>query len=409
MSREDFPTEDFINRRIDYRFAGCGIRLDLSLGLFSSAGVDTGSMLLLKTIAGALELDTIKTVLDIGCGAGTLGLALAARCSEADVTMVDRDALAVEFTRHNALLNKLANVNTFNRLMTEGPHQHSYDLVMSNFPAKAGDQVLKDYLRWSMALTGTEGRGALVIVHTLAELCRDLISDLGGILLLEESSKQHTVFHYRSEKSDASEFPASDEVADLTPYIRQHSEFKLKRTRYELDTVWNIGDFDTHSWRIKLMGELLDAEALRGDMAFWAPGQGHFPAMVCQRRGARPGKLILADRDRLALQISERNILSEERDLLVEAFSLGDPSLLDSVVEQESLDFLMTDLSPVPRSHWTDPLKNAAATVVKIGGLWAVLGRSNDIAALVKYSRGWTPVADRRNKGWRAMILRRNP
>ncbi len=268
--KKSFPTNDFVNRRTNFRFAGCSISLDLSLGLFSSAGVDTGSMLLLKSLAKELKLDDLKSILDVGCGTGTLGLAMATRCPDALVTMVDRDTLAVDFTRHNAKINNLDNIQAHTRLMTEGPHKGLYDLVMSNFPAKAGDGVLEDYLSRSMALVEPDGRAVMVIVQTLADRCRELIEELGGEISLEDASKQHTVLHYRQLKNKS-------EAKDLSldPYIRHRGEFKIKRTRYELDTVWNISDFDNVSWRIKLMGEMLDAEAIKGSMLFWSPGQGH--------------------------------------------------------------------------------------------------------------------------------------
>ncbi len=98
-------TIDLVNRQTSCRFSGVEIQFNLSLGLFSSAGIDAGSMLLLKTIGKKIDLDSLSTILDVGCGVGTLGLALAKRCPKAEIQMVDRDELAVSFSRQNAELN----------------------------------------------------------------------------------------------------------------------------------------------------------------------------------------------------------------------------------------------------------------------------------------------------------------
>ncbi len=418
-------TADFINRRTEYRFAGKNLKLDLSLGLFSSAGVDAGSLLLLKSLAKELELDGVaapRRILDVGCGTGTLGLALASRLPEARVLLTDRDELALTFSRHNASLNRLENVETSSRLMMENPHEFPYDLIVSNFPAKAGDPVLEDFLRRSLEALAPEGRTALVIVYTLAERCRELIGLIGGNIIHEDTSKMHTVFHFRSNtaKGNRPAVPNSPKIADseektdeyteklLTPYIRYSGEFKMKRTRYHAHTVWNIPDFDTLSWRLTLIGELLEREPRSGVLLCSNPGQGHLPLALAVRKGARPNRIILTGRDRLQLLISRSNLKNAVPGLPVETLPLADPSLLAGSIEDDTADFLLTDLNPVPRTDWTAPLREAAAKVVKKGGEWAILGRSADVTALLKYSKGWTPLDDRRSRGWRAVILRRN-
>ena len=90
------------------------------------------------------ERGRLRSILDLGCGTGVLGLALAKHYA-AELTARDRDALALAVTAHNAASNGLAcrtagGVDTANLDGTRegGPFQ----LVVSNLPAKAGEPVL---------------------------------------------------------------------------------------------------------------------------------------------------------------------------------------------------------------------------------------------------------------------------
>ncbi len=211
------------------------------------------------------------------------------------------------------------------------------------------------------------------------------------------------MFHYRAIAT-----PVCKESDLLTPYIRHHGVFTLKRTRYRLDTVWNISDFDSLSWRLQLLGDMLDREARSGRMLFWAPGQGHLPQAVCGRSGARPKSIILAGRDRLQLLISQANLETAGLKCPIRVVPLAAVELLGEAVEPKSVDVLVTDLDPVPRTDWAKPLRETAKAILAPGGCWAAVGRSSDMAMLSKSTSGFTPTNDRRNRGWRALVLQRN-
>lgn len=106
-------------------------------GVFSHRHVDPGARQLLAAAAVGPE----DRVLDIGCGAGTVAIALAARAPTAHVHAVDSDTRAVECTRRGAELNDLANLtvelNAFGGYEGAG----SYDLVVTNPPYYADFQI----------------------------------------------------------------------------------------------------------------------------------------------------------------------------------------------------------------------------------------------------------------------------
>lgn len=117
--------------------AGVTIHLRLAAGVFAAREIDPGSWLLLQ----AVEIPPGARILDMGCGAGTIGLALAASTPRAAVVLVDSSRPAVDLARENAARNNLANVDV---RLSDGyaavPGEH-FDAVMSNLPAHRGHQA----------------------------------------------------------------------------------------------------------------------------------------------------------------------------------------------------------------------------------------------------------------------------
>ena len=95
MTQSDF-WQNFINKRVDFRFMREELHFDLSQSLFSSADVDIGSRFLLRTIVQNVVITGISSVLDIGCGVGVLGLSLKKINPDIQLVAQDRDALAQE-------------------------------------------------------------------------------------------------------------------------------------------------------------------------------------------------------------------------------------------------------------------------------------------------------------------------
>ena len=60
-------------KKISYFYKGVEINFFADNGVFSKSGIDFGSNLLLKTV----DLRNTKTVLDVGCGYGTIGVTIA--------------------------------------------------------------------------------------------------------------------------------------------------------------------------------------------------------------------------------------------------------------------------------------------------------------------------------------------
>ena len=132
--------------KADIRFTDvlAGERLEFATtwGLFSPRRIDDGTRLLLAHA----EVRPTDHCLDLGCGYGPIGLTFARKAPEGRCTLVDKDFVAVEYSRRNAALNGLANVDC---LLSNGFAQiadRRFDVIASNLPAKVGRELLYTYL-----------------------------------------------------------------------------------------------------------------------------------------------------------------------------------------------------------------------------------------------------------------------
>ena len=131
-------------------------------GLFSARALDEGTALLLRELD---PLQAMERVLDLGCGYGAIGLALAARWPDSKIDMVDTDIRAVEAATDNAARNHLGNATaTLSDGIRDLPRQAigTYELVVSNLPAQAGNDALDQLLL--EAHDALSDGGSLVVV-----------------------------------------------------------------------------------------------------------------------------------------------------------------------------------------------------------------------------------------------------
>ena len=116
------------------------LRLHATWGLFSPRGIDAGTRLLLEH----LEVRDDDVALDLGCGYGPLGLAIARQAPHGRVHLVDRDFVAVDYARANAERNAVPNVEVY---LSNGfdavPRDLPLTLVVSNLPAKIGNEAYR--------------------------------------------------------------------------------------------------------------------------------------------------------------------------------------------------------------------------------------------------------------------------
>ena len=87
---------------VEVALLGRDLRFETGVGLFSKSRIDNGTRLLLKALP---REHGWRDVLDLGCGYGPIGIAVASRWPQVRVVMADIDPLAVTAARTNAQTN----------------------------------------------------------------------------------------------------------------------------------------------------------------------------------------------------------------------------------------------------------------------------------------------------------------
>lgn len=124
---------------LETELRGYKLKLTSDAGVFSKNGVDYGS----RVLIGAMDLQGAKSVLDVGCGYGPIGIVAAKLLPDAVVTMIDINERAIELARHNAIQNQVSGntvIKQSDRL--EAVRGDKFDVILTNPPIRAGKDVV---------------------------------------------------------------------------------------------------------------------------------------------------------------------------------------------------------------------------------------------------------------------------
>ncbi len=180
--REDIVFKTSINN-VDFEFRS-------TWGIFSPRAIDEGTRLLLDHV----QVERGDNCLDLGCGYGPLGLALATMAPDGRSCLIDKDYIAVEFARKNAEINDIHNVDIFlSNGFSNIPRSQRFDLIVSNLPAKAGKELF--YLYFYDALVRMEPGAKLyvVTVNGLRGFVKRVFSEIFGHYKKVKQGKNYTV------------------------------------------------------------------------------------------------------------------------------------------------------------------------------------------------------------------------
>jgi 16S rRNA (guanine1207-N2)-methyltransferase len=309
----DFPvvmmeTDNYFHKTVTFLFKQQNLVFRTSQQLFSSNDIDTGTRFLLRTITDS-GFHLPERILDLGCGYGPLGLTLKKLYSDSTVVMVDRDALALEYSRQNALINELEGVEIYGSLGYDDIQRDNFDIIVANVPGKVGKAVLANLLCEGKYYLESDGLMAIVVVNPLATTVDDVLKKNPGCeITLNTTQRGHTVFHYRF-NDKKSEKPVGTAL-ERGIYHRIDTQISLPVLEYSIQAAYGLPEFDSLSYAsqmlIKYMGSLKGPDVRKA--AVFNPGQGHIPIFIWKK--CQPQNIWLVDRDLLALRYSRLNLIN---------------------------------------------------------------------------------------------------
>lgn len=155
------PQGDFTPNQVIVELAGERVSVVTASGIFSPAGIDKGTAILLDDAPEPSG----STVLDIGTGWGPISLTLAKKLPQARVIGVEVNQRSAELTRMNAERLGLSNIEVF--APSDVPEDLQFDTIWSNPPIRVGKDVLHDILRTWLPRLAPQGRAYLVVQKNL--------------------------------------------------------------------------------------------------------------------------------------------------------------------------------------------------------------------------------------------------
>ena len=155
-------------------------------GVFSRDGLDRGTQALLETLP-ALS----GRVLDLGCGWGAVGVALAKRYPALEVVMTDINQRAVALARRNLAANgvkaEVVQGDGFQSVAGD------FDAIVTNPPIRAGKAVI--YGLFERARDFLKPGGALYIVIRKQQGAPSALKYLKGIYAFADTVGRGSGFH----------------------------------------------------------------------------------------------------------------------------------------------------------------------------------------------------------------------
>jgi 16S rRNA G1207 methylase RsmC len=107
-------------------------------GLFSPREIDAGTRLLLEH--GPVP-PAGSTIVDLGCGYGPIGIAMANACPDSRTILLDKDFVAVDYAAGNIGRNRVANAEARLSNGLSAIDGQRFDRLYSNVPAKVGKEM----------------------------------------------------------------------------------------------------------------------------------------------------------------------------------------------------------------------------------------------------------------------------
>lgn len=144
-------------QELSVELLGLSLHFLTDAGVFSKNAIDYGSRVLLDNF----QPEGAKTLLDVGCGYGTLALTLAKKYG-LKATLVDVNSRALDLAKKNADKNNIEVNDIFLSNIYENV-EGKFDAIISNPPIRAGKEVVHTILSDAYEHLNDDGHLTIVI------------------------------------------------------------------------------------------------------------------------------------------------------------------------------------------------------------------------------------------------------
>lgn len=369
-----------VKKSVSFRWKGNRLDLDVAQELFSSHQVDQGSRMLLDSLHH-FPSATQGRAADFGCGYGVLGVAWQVAHPGWTMHYVDRDALAVAFSRHNLarIRPNLTGRATFAPDITLNPSESGYDLVLWNVPGKAGRQVLAGLLEVILDGLASGGVLAAVVVHPLADMFFDSNVRRDDVsVAYHNEGKDHTVIHLRRNASRVKKHdPFAAGVFDRSPAI-----FRAAGLLWAMTPVIGLPEYDSLNRATELAIRSMATHQVGGRVDAWAvvgSGVGHEAMAASILWPTATGSMF--GRDALAIKSTQRALAGR---VVVETHPAWG---YKEVQEAARFDLVIVAIPTQALTDELGDLLDMARRMLRVGGRVVCHGRSTEIARLDRLLR----------------------
>lgn len=300
----------YFKKNVIYKYRGNNLIFRVSQSLFSSHDIDLGTKHLLETLTNK-DSNSYNKILDLGCGYGPIGILLKSVYQPSIVHMVDRDALALNFSQQNAELNNLNGIEVYGSLGYDDVLERDFDLIVSNIPAKVGEPVLSCILEEAKFYIRPEGRVTIVVIDAIGEYVTKVLESNKNInIIFCKRWPGHLVFHYEFSSDSFTEPRPKSSAFDRGAYNRGQKSISVEGFKISIETTYGLPEFDTLSYETELLLDkmhILKNQQVQKAVLFNV-GQGFIPTALSTI--FRPEEVNLVDRNLQALRISKKNVIS---------------------------------------------------------------------------------------------------
>lgn len=152
------PTTDLRPQQFTFVLRGISLIFHSGSGVFSKDHIDTGT----KLLCDKVEIEKGSRVLDMGCGYGPLGIAIAST-TNSEVVMCDINERAINLAKKNSKANKVK--TTVVKSFLYENIQGEFDLILTNPPQSAGKDICQRMMDEGLAHLKVGGQFVFVARH----------------------------------------------------------------------------------------------------------------------------------------------------------------------------------------------------------------------------------------------------